>query len=67
MLRLTHAKEGRDARALYFKNIVIRPNGEIVTGQGEGHIGQFIAFATVNRVLAVETFLCANFLVPVSG
>ena len=35
---LTHAKEGRDARALNFKDVVIGADGEVVAGQGERHV-----------------------------
>ena len=48
-----HAKERRDTRSLYFKNVVIGPDREVVAGQGEGEVGQTVTLVALNGVLAV--------------
>jgi len=58
-----HAHEGTDARALHLQDVVVRPDGEVVAGQGEGEVGQRRALLAVDRVLAGPRLLGSNLLV----
>jgi hypothetical protein len=60
-----HTHEGRDARALDLKNVVVGADGEVVAGKREGKVGQTVALVALNRVLAVEALLGTDLLVPV--
>jgi hypothetical protein len=64
-LREVHTHEGRDARALDLKNVVVGSNGEVVSGERKGEVGQTVTLVALNRVLAVEALLCTNLLVSV--
>ena len=64
-LREIHAHEGADARALYLQDVVVRPDLEVITGEGECEIGETVALGAVNGVLAVEGLLRTNLFVPV--
>lgn len=58
-----HAHEGRDTRTLDLENIVIRTDGEVVTGERKGEVGQTVALVALNCVLAVEALLGTNLFV----
>lgn len=57
------AHEGADAATLDLKNVVVRANGEVVTGEGEGEVGERVTLLALNSVLAVVALLGANLLV----
>lgn len=61
-----HAHKGRNARALNLKDVVVRTDGKVVAGKGEGKIGQAVALVALDSVLAVEALLRSHLLVPVT-
>lgn len=52
-LREVHAHEGADARSLDFQNVVKGGDGEVVSAQGDGEIGERVSLGAVDSVLAV--------------
>lgn len=62
-----HAHEAADAGALDLEDVVIGGNGEVVTGQGEGEVGQAVTLVTLDGVLASEALLGTNLLVQELG
>lgn len=58
-----HAHEGRNARSLYFQNVVEWSDGEVVAAEVEGQIWEAVTLVALDRVLAIVTFLGANLLV----
>jgi hypothetical protein len=58
-----HTHEGRDARSLDLKNVVKSTNGEVVSSEGEGEVGQTVTLVALNSVLSVESLLGTNLLV----
>jgi hypothetical protein len=62
-----HTHEGRDARSLDLKNVVKSTDGEVVSSEGEGEVGQTVTLVTLNSVLSVETLLGTNLLVAADG
>lgn len=61
-----HAHEGRDTRSLDLEDVVEGRNGEVVSGEREGKIGQSVALVALNSVLTVERLLGTDFLVPIN-
>jgi hypothetical protein len=57
------AHEGADAAALNLKDVVVRTDGEVVAGEGEGEVGEGVTLLALNGVLAVVTLLGTNLLV----
>jgi hypothetical protein len=57
------AHEGADAATLNLKNVVVRANGEVVAGKGEGEVGERVTLVALDGVLAVVTLLGTNLLV----
>jgi hypothetical protein len=62
-LRDVEAHEGADAATLDLKDVVIRTNGEVVAGKGEGEIGEGVTLLALDGVLAVITLLGTDLLV----
>lgn len=60
-----HAHEATNAGALDLKDVVVGANGELVTTQGEGEIGQRVTLVTLDTVLASEALGGTDLLVPV--
>ena len=60
-----HTHESRDAGSLNLENVVIGTDGEVVASKRECEVGQTVTLVALNRVLAVESLLGANLLVPV--
>ena len=61
--KTNHWSEGRYTRALYFKNVVIGRDGEVVAAELEGQVGEGSTLVTFNGVLAVVSFLRTHLLV----
>ena len=62
-LRDVEAHERADAAALDLKDVVVRADGEVVAGEGEGEVGERVTLLALNGVLAVVTLLGTNLLV----
>ncbi len=58
-----HRHEGADAGALNFEDIVVRGNGEVGTGQGEGKVWKGVSLVAFDCVLSIEGLLGTDFLV----
>ena len=54
----------RNARPLNLQDVILRGNGEVVTGESECEVWQTGPFGAVNRILPTPTLLCANLRVP---
>lgn len=62
-----HSHEGRNATSLYLEDIIVRADGEVMTGESKGDIGESVACAAINGVLSRPRFLGAEFFVAVCG
>lgn len=60
-----HAHEAADARARDLQDVVVGADGEVVAGEGEGHVRQRVTLLTLDGVLSGEGLLGTNLLVPV--
>jgi hypothetical protein len=57
------AHEGADAAALNLEDVIVRADGEVVPGKGEGEVGKRVTLLALDAVLAVVTLLGTNLLV----
>lgn len=60
------AHERRDTGSLDLKDVVIRGDCEVITRQGEAHVGEGITFRALDGVLPVVRSLGTELLVPTS-
>lgn len=52
-LREVHAHESAYARSLDFQNVVESADGEVVSAQGDGEVGERVTLGTVDSILTV--------------